>query len=284
MTTTFHKPKTRLFRSILYLNGPDVINALSGLEGGDVDEVLVRRASEGGSDLGGELDLKAAKGRAARKRANRLEEELRRRRTEQSALSALLKRLHDEEAIGVVDGDYDASVYSELEEQMLVELTAPIRIHPWHQVVSVMRSWATAAKAYGVDPGELRELREAATMLETILEGGAQLVVFADSPAATLGYRIVVPMLSQHAVNSLDEFTGRATFIGQVERILDSDERLPIVRVIKNAPLIPRERATLVEAMPELVDIVETLGVDATIDEFILQKPTVVLKPIAIYK
>lgn len=38
MANELRKPKTKLYKSFLYLNGDEVINSLSGLEGGDIDE------------------------------------------------------------------------------------------------------------------------------------------------------------------------------------------------------------------------------------------------------
>ena len=137
MSTSFRKPQTTVFRSFLYLNGDEVINALSSLEGGDVKEVLTRVAKEGGSDLGGELDVKVAKGHAGKRKARRFEEELLRKRTEHSAATALLKNLHDAKAIGMIEGDYDASVHQELEEHMLIQFLAEVHLHPVHQVIAV---------------------------------------------------------------------------------------------------------------------------------------------------
>jgi hypothetical protein len=63
MPGTLRKPKSKLYKSFLYLNGSEVINSLSALEGGDIDEVLTRSGEEGGGDLSGELGFSGAKAR-----------------------------------------------------------------------------------------------------------------------------------------------------------------------------------------------------------------------------
>lgn len=52
MVTGFKKPESTLYRNFLYLNSNDTINFLSGLQGGDVDQVLLRTADDGGYGLG----------------------------------------------------------------------------------------------------------------------------------------------------------------------------------------------------------------------------------------
>ena len=94
MSGVLTKPKTQAYRSFLYLNGDEVINSLSALQGGDIDEILTRTAEEGGGEVGAELNVGAAKGKGGRKRSRRSEEEIRRKRTEPSATALLLRKLH----------------------------------------------------------------------------------------------------------------------------------------------------------------------------------------------
>lgn len=77
----FKRPTSNVFRNFLYLDGDQVINALSALEGGDVDEILTRTGEEGGASIGGELGAGPVKAKAGRNRGRKLEEEMLRKRT-----------------------------------------------------------------------------------------------------------------------------------------------------------------------------------------------------------
>jgi ribosomal protein L12E/L44/L45/RPP1/RPP2 len=288
MASRFQKPSSRVFRSYVYLNGDEVLNALSALEGGDIDEVLTRMGEEGGGEVGGELDLKVAKGRAGKRRARRYEEEIRKKRTEHSATTALLKRLHDEDAIGVLEGDYDEGVYRELEEHMLIQLVAELHIHPLHQVIAAAREFAQAAATFGVPRADVAQVNQVATMLEGLTKGGKSetnaVLAYARGAATPSEYRLVLPVPTRNLLVPLDEFAGRATIVGQVDRILTSGDEMHVVRLLKNAPVLPVEREGLLEALPNLASAFSELGVDMTVDDLVLKAPAVVLKPICIYK
>lgn len=288
MEARLKKPKTQAYRSFLYLDGDEVINSLAALEGGDVDEVLVRRGEEGGSDLGGDVNLGAAKAKGARKRGRKFEEELRRKRTLHSAAALLLGKLHDQEAIGVLEGDYGQTVYNELDEHMLLEFKAEIRIHPLHQVISAGRSWVKVAGDFGASRDEIKGVQEGIQILELMSTPGPgdakTFLAFAETPGTKDGHRLVVPIQERHLVVPLDDFSGRATFVAQVDRILPDGEEVLAIRLIRNAPQLGIERQGLEEALPDLIEAFEELGVRASNDEFFLTAPTVILKPIVIFK
>ena len=282
------KPKARAYRSFLYLNGDEVINSLSALEGGDVDEVLVRHAEEGGGDFGGELNLPPAKARGGRKRARKFEEEVRRKRTYHSAATLLLKKLHEEEAIGVIEGEYGAAVYEDLEEHELLEFQAEIRIHPLHQVISAARGFLAVAGEFGVSKEEIRDIRDTVQILELMSQPGpgeaSTFLVFAETSGTRDGHRLVVPVQEKHLLVPLDDFSGRATFVAQVDRILPESEQVLAIRLIRNAPQLAMEREGLEQALPDLIEAFGELGITAEHDEFFLSAPAVILKPICIYK
>jgi hypothetical protein len=64
-----------------------------------VDEILTKRVGESGGELGGEVGVEPLKVRGKRGKTQRVEEELRRVRTEHSAASTLLDRLHERQAV-----------------------------------------------------------------------------------------------------------------------------------------------------------------------------------------
>jgi hypothetical protein len=287
MTGSFQKPKSKVYRSFLYLNGDEVLNSLAGLEGGGIDEVMVRTTEEGGGDLGGEVGVPGAKVRGGKKKQRAFEEEVKRKRTEHSAATILLRRLHEEEAVGKLQGDYGKGVYEQLEEHMLIQFQAEIRIHPLHQVVAAGRAWAEVASGYGIGQAEVKEVREVLKVLELLSQSKGKeqtFVVFAESGPESKEYKLVVPVHEKYLLVPLDEFSGRATFLAQVDRILDEDEEDLAIRLIRNAPQLDVERQGLAEAVPGLISGIDDLGIETDEADFVLKKPSVILKPILIFK
>lgn len=288
MAGVLTKPRSNLFRSFLYLNTDEVVNTLSAIEGGDADEVLTRIAEERTGDIGGELGIGPAKGRAGKKRAHRLEEEVLRRRTEYSAASALLRLLQEHDAIGRLEGPYDAAVYEQLEEQILLQFRAQVRIHPLHQMISAGRAFLAAAKSFGVTPADLRDVRATVDLFEAMAQPPAgdrrTFLIFAETHSEQSDHKLVLPVHERFVRVELDDFAGAATFVAQVDRILGPDEELLALRLIRNAPQLQLEREGIVEALPDLIAAFDELGIRTDISDFVLRRPTVVLKPIMIFK
>lgn len=284
---TLRKPETKLHRRFLYLDGGDVINMLSALEGGDVDEILTRTGEDASSGKGGEIDLKVAKGKGSKNKSRRFEEEMKRKRTTHSATTALLRKLHAANAIGVLDGDYDFEIYPELEPHMLLEFKADIRIHPIHQAVSAIRALIKSGPALGVEKSDVSELRGVLTMVEQLSQAGDEgktFLAFASTTGTTDGYLLPLPIQESNLLVPLDDFGGRATFVAHVDRILGPDEEIMALRLLRNSPLLPMEQTGVRDAIPGLVKNLNDLGINATEEDFILGKPAVLLKPVCIFK
>jgi hypothetical protein len=287
VTGQLKKPQAKLYKSFLYLNGDEVINSLSALQGGDIDEVLTRSGEEGTGELGGEIGIASVKAKGGKKRSRKYEEEVRRKRTEHSAAALLLDKLHAEEAIGIVQGDYGPSVYQDLEEHMLLEFQAGVRIHPLHQTVTAARAWLKAAPGFGASKQDLAEMRETVQILEMLQapdEKDRTFLVFAETADTDDDYQLVLPIAERHLLVPLDDFSGRATFIAQVDRILGDEDEVLAVRLLRDAPQLSIERDGLLDALPDLLGGMQELGIDVGEKDFILSSHTVLLKPICIYK
>ena len=287
MPGSLKKPKQRVFRSFLYLNGDEVINSLSGLEGGDIDEVLTRVGEEGDGELGGEIRAGPAKAKGGRKKTRKFEEEIRRKRTEHSAATTLLRKLHEQDAVGVIEGAYGAEVHPELDEHMLLEFQASIRIHPLHQMISAARAWQKMAPEFGASREEVRGMTDTIKLLEAIAQpagGDRTFLAFAETSGTTDGYKLVLPIYERHLLVPLDDFSGNATFVAQVDRVLKGGDEVLAVRLIRNAPQLSLEREGLAEALPELIEGISDLGISTDEADFFLSEPAVILKPICIYK
>ena len=123
----FRKPKSNVYKRFLYVDEAEVLNSLSGIEGGAIEEILQTMGEEGNKGLGIELGVTvltagSAKARGNVKKAQKLEEEIRRKRTIHSATVALLENLQKDEAIGIIEGPYTPEIYEQLEENMPLQL------------------------------------------------------------------------------------------------------------------------------------------------------------------
>ena len=288
MPGTLRKPTRQAHRSSLYLNADEVSNSLAAFEGGDIEGVLTRTAEETGGGVEGGVDAKVFKGKAGRNRSRRLEEEVRRRRTEHSAASLLLEKLHDDDAIGVVEGDYGPDVYAQLDEQMLLEFRAELRIHPLHQVVNTARGFMGVASSFGVSREEIREMKQTVELLELLAQPGPgerrAFLAYAETSDAGGDYKLVLPIQERHLRVPLDDFHGTATFVAQVDRVIPDEEQVLAIRLLRDAPALGIERRAIEDALPELIQGFQELGVAVTQADFFLTKPAVVLRPIWIFK
>jgi hypothetical protein len=81
-----------------------------------------------------------------------------------------------------------------------------------------------------------------------------------------------------------EDFSGRATFVAQVDRILEEQDEVLVLRLLKSSPHLPMERQGMLEAVPQFVEAMAELGIPVSKSDFVLTRPTVLLKPICIYK
>lgn len=288
MEGSFTKPASKIYRRFLYLDGEEVINSLSGLEGGDIDEILTQTSTDdvGGSDIG--VDLKAVKGRRAKQARRGLIEAVRQKRTLHSAATSFLDKLHERNAIGIVHGEYTPEVYEQFEDRMLVELEANVRLHPLHQALAATRELTRAASAFGAEKANINELREIEEVIRLVAHGSSKsedaVLVFIGTDSTPDEYRIVARLEQRNVLVNLNDLGGTATVVGQIAKRLRHDDEIQVVRVLKNAPLLEFERETLAEAIPELVGALSLLGIETSIDDFILRRPAVMLKPLWIFR
>src|SRR5215208_4132163 len=166
MVTGFKKPQSMLYRNFLYLNSNDAINFLSSLQGGDVDQILLRRADDAGHGFGGGVTAGPIKAEAKRNKNRKQGEELLLKRTIHSAATTLLQKVHDAKDIGVIEDQYSPEIREQLEENMLLVFKAEIRVHPLHQAVNVLKEFSTVATQWGLSTGQLRELSQVARQME----------------------------------------------------------------------------------------------------------------------
>lgn len=293
--SNFKKPKSNVYKRFLYINEDDVLNSLSGFEGGAIDEIIQKMGEEGSKGLGLEVGANVpgvgeAKAKGDRKKSQKLEEEIRRKRTVYSATIALLEKLHKEDAIGVIEGDYAPEIYEQLEENMPIEFRADIRIHPLHQLVNVAQGWSQLAQDFGLSKKEANEFTQVARQIESAFHGRDKskksLVLFAEGEETSTEYKLVMPVQTNNLLVPIDELLGTATFVAQVDHIVKEDEEVLAARVVRNSPVLPAERNMMLEMLPALQELQDDSGIGFRVDEedIILRKPAVILKPLCIYR
>ena len=293
--SSFKKPKSNVYKRFLYINEDDVLNSLSGFEGGAIDEIIQKMGEEGSKGLGLDVGVDVpgvggAKAKGDKKKSQKLEEEIRRKRTVHSATIALLEKLHNEDAIGVIEGDYTPEIYEQLEENMPIEFQADIRIHPLHQLVNVAQGWAQLAQDFGLSKREANEFTQVARQIESAFHGRDKskksLVLFAEGEETTTEYKLVMPIQTNNLLVPIDELLGTATFVAQVNHIVKEDEEVLAARVVRNSPVLPAERDMMLEMLPALQELQDDSGIGFRVDEkdIILRKPAVILKPLCIYR
>ncbi len=215
---------------------------------------------------------------------------MKRKRTTHSATTALLRKLHEANAVGVLDGDYDAEIYAELEPHMLLEFKASIRIHPLHQAISAIRALIKSGPALGVAKSDIADARGVLKLVEQLSQTGdasKTFLAFAATTGTADGYLLLLPIHEANLLVPLDDFGGGGGG-GHLRCACGSDlrpdEEMMALRIRRNSPLLPMEQEGLRDAIPGLVTVLNDLGIDAAEEEFILGKPAVLLKPVCIFK
>lgn len=293
--SSFKKPRSNVYKRFLYINEGDVLNSLSGIEDGAIDEIIQKMGEEGSKGLGLDVGVDVpgvggAKAKGDKKKSQKLEEEIRRKRTVHSATVALLEKLHNEDAIGVIEGDYTPQIYEQLEENMPIEFRADIRVHPLHQLVNVAQGWAQLAQDFGLSKKEANEFTQVARQIESAFHGRDKskksLVIFAEGVEATSEYKLVMPIQANDLLVPVDELLGTATFVAQVDHIVREGEEVLAARVVRNSPVLPAERDMMLEMLPALQELRDDSGIGFRVDEedIVLRKPAIILKPLCIYR
>lgn len=289
---TYVAPKKRLHRDFVYLDHESVLNSLSAFEAGRVDEIIEKtkdatdRAAEGGLKVG------VVKGGLSKHRESELQEELIRKRTWFSAFEGWYQQLSEEEAIGSFKG-WDLGVRDSLRVGDTIEFQGLVRLSPLHLVFATFASYARTASpdnpTFKVTPRDAAEAKDTARMIQdwTKGPGGAQSssVYFAPQGGVQGAPRIVGRVAEQYLLRGLGELDGFFSIVAQVEAVLGAGDELSAIRVIRDTPATPLETRTIAEALTAFKGpAVEALGITVSDDDITYKHPTVVVRPIAIFR
>jgi hypothetical protein len=282
----FTAPKVDAFRRFVVLDASAILAALSALDGGAVDEILTKRTGDTGREVGAEVGIDPIKVRGKRGKTQRVEEEMRRVRTEHSAASALIDQLDEREAVGVLDGVLDDAALSAIRPGMVVQLHAAVSLHPVFQIDAVMASFMKNAQALG-QGDNAKELRKVVPLMQALMgtgdAGGRILLDLETGPQQSAR---VIAFAQRDAIQvPIEDLTGHFSALVQVDELLLRDgEDLLTLRAIRGAPPGTTERDAMLEAAEALIEPAVELGVALTREDLLMPAPLVLLRPIAIWR
>jgi hypothetical protein len=285
----YKKPKNHLHREFAYLNHDTVINSLSALEAGKVDEIIEKtsEAREGG--VSGGLTATPVKLSGGRKKSTDIQEELVRTRTWFSAFDAWFRVLDSADALGVLDG-WDRETRDELSVGDTIRFSASVTLSPVHKLITTLVAFANNAgqadSVFKMAPKEVADVRKTARMASSWTKGpdGRSWTLVYLAPCGVGSPRVLARLDEQYLVGGLTGIEGEFTVIAQVEALVSRDDQFSVIRIIRDAPSTPKEASVVTESLESLMEAGEGLGVAVTSEDLTIQFPAVVLHPIAIFR
>jgi hypothetical protein len=286
----YNPPSKKVHRGFIYLDDETVINSLSAVESGKIDEIVARvnSAREGG--FGGGLGIQGAKVEGAKKATSAFEEEMVRTRTRFSAFELWYQGLIEEKAIGSFDG-WGPQALDGVGSGDTMEFRAVLDAAPLQTLLRLFLWFADKAKAQGhlfsQKGDQLKETKEAERNIRMLLgepdDDTEQIIVLAQ-PLGAAGPGVAMPIQTRWLIGPLGQLGGEYTVVAQVQRILGPDEELPALRLTHDVAATPLEIDTLRSAMSNLVQPAKDMGVLISDDEAVVAGPALWLDPIAIFR
>jgi hypothetical protein len=235
--------------------------------------------------LGGEINVRVAKGGGKRARTRKVEEEIRRARTRHATAAKLLETLKEKESIGVVDGPFDMEVAEQVAAGMVLEFRAELRLHPVHQADAMLRSFIKVAPKFGEKqvPNEMRPIMAMWGALIGTDQSNTRLLIepYTTEPQEP---RLLLPVPRPHFEVDANDVLGEVTVVAQVERLLTEGEHYPALRMLQGAPSTQFERSALEDGIPDLVDGLKAMGIPIAEDDVFMPAPAVLLRAICAYR
>jgi hypothetical protein len=276
--------ESQLLRTFVVLDSDAVLSGLSALDGGAVDEILTKRTDDSGTEFGGHVGGRVAGAKAGKNRGRKVEEELRRRRTEHSAASALIDRLSDANAISEVEGAFDDEVADAITPGDTLRIRGALRLHPLHQVDAMLRSFLNVAPAFDQEP-TARELRKMLPVWDVMVGSGDAARILLDlvtnDPQVP---RLVLPVRRSAIQVDIADLSGFGTVLAKVEQVVPPGEHVLALRVLQNAPVSELERSAVAEAAVEMVEGFGEMGVTCTKQDLVMPGPVVMLRPVCVWR
>jgi hypothetical protein len=145
----YNKPKLRVHRGFAYIDDDTVINSLSAVESGKIDEVVakINSAREGGfgGKLGGGFGPATASVDGGKKSSSSFEEEIVRTRTRFSIFELWYQMLEEKKALGTFDG-WGADALAQVSPGETVEIRGSLSVVPLQTLFRLYKWFANQAQ------------------------------------------------------------------------------------------------------------------------------------------
>lgn len=288
----YRKPKVRMHQDFFYLDDEVVINSLSVLESGRVDEIVSKTTTAREGGFSGELAIPIAKtGIGANKRgSSEIEEEMVRTRTRFSIFDAWYKLMSNKDAIGKFEG-WGETALSGVEVGDTVEFRAELSLGPLQTVLRLFLWFAEQATKDGnllsQKGAERKETAAGAKNVHQFLggvSGDSDDIPLVATVLGESGPPVLLSASKEWLIGRLGELGGCFGVIGQVAQIVPDDEEYPVMRLTKDVAPTPLEIQTLKNVVEQYVEPAKALGVNVEPGESVISGPALVVKPIAIYR
>ena len=286
----YQKPEKKVHRGFRYLDDETVINSLSAVESGKIDEVVakVNSAREGG--FGGGVGMYGAKVEGGKKASSAFEEEMVRIRTRFSVFDIWYQSLTDGKAIGSFEG-WGPGALEGVKSGDTLEFRADLEAAPLQTLLRLYLWFADKAKSQGhlfsQSGAELKETKEAERNIRMLLgeqdDDNEQVVVLAK-PLGDAGPQVAMPVKKKWLIGTLGQLGGEYTVVAQVDRIIGPSEEFLALRLTQDVAPTPLEISTLKTALSNFVEPANAVGVALSDSEATISGPAVWLEPIAIFR
>ena len=286
----YRKPSKRVHRGFFYLDDETVINSLSAVESGKIDEVVakVNSAREGGFGAG--LGVPGAKVEGAKKSTAAFEEEMVRTRTRFSVFEIWYQSLIEGKALGTFDG-WGPNALADVQPGDTLELRGHLQTAPLQTLLRFFLWYANKAKESGnafSQKGEpLKTTREAERIVRMLLGDASQdddQVIVVATPNGDPGPSVAMPIKTRWLIGRFGQFGGEYSVVAQVDRIIDEGDELPALRLTQDVAATSLEIKTLKEAIANFGEPSGAIGITITQDDAVITGPALWLEPIAIYR
>lgn len=286
----YQAPKQKLHRHFAYLNQDAILNSLSALEAGKVDEIIQKTRDASDRGLEGTVGAGPVKVTGGKKQQAQMEYELVRTRTRFSAFEAWYQHLVTAQAIGRFD-EWTLDVRNELQVGDTVEFTGRVEISPVYLLLTSYQSFVERVNKPGsvfkMTPAELKEAKSVAQMMQSWISrpDGTRSVLVNFLPFGIERPKMFGAIEETYVIGGLQDLQGTFSIVAQVDTVLDEDQRLSLVRVLNDVPASPLEVKLAEEGLSNFQgDAATSFGLEISDDDIRLAYPGVLLRPLAIYK
>lgn len=290
----YKKPSKRAHKGFFYLDDETVINSLSALESGKVDEIVSKTttAREGGfsGDVSLPLPSVGLSVGGGKKSSSEIEEEMVRTRTRFSVFDAWYDYLRREKGLGSFDG-WGPGALQGVESGDTVELRADLSLGSLQTVLRLYLWFADQAakqdNPFSQKGDQLKATKQAVRMMKIMMGSESESddeIPLVASPVGGPGPEVILTVSSKWLIGKLGQLGGEFGIVAQVTHIVPEGEEYPLLRLTKDVTPTPLEVSTLKDVVGKYVEPAKSVGVEVDPEESVVKGPALILDPIAIYR